>query len=317
MSKNRGRRSGIYSGFKNPQSLMRQSYRTPYDQMRAYGNDYYSFYYNYLCELAMSVFKWTGLPESVDPRYLELSLLEFGYVLFVKDSTMGYLVTRVALGGKINHYLQPTSYTTMDPGYQGKTFKLGDNDNEIIWNNYLQTPTFPTLMLYARDLTELNEIIKVNQNAQKTPVIIKANDWNRDTWTQIFNRVDGNAPTLITSDKLDMSDMQALNTQAPYVVDKLQVQKDNKWNEIMTFLGINNANMNKKERMNSKETESNNSQVNMGLFNMLKARQLACEHINKTFPELNVKVESREMSEMRLNSNIPTGGDGNGSSARI
>ena len=230
---------------------------------------------------------------------------------------MGYLVTRVALGGKINHYLQPTSYTTMDPGYQGKTFKLGDNDNEIIWNNYLQTPTFPTLMLYARDLTELNEIIKVNQNAQKTPVIIKANDWNRDTWTQIFNRVDGNAPTLITSDKLDMSDMQALNTQAPYVVDKLQVQKDNKWNEIMTFLGINNANMNKKERMNSKETESNNSQVNMGLFNMLKARQLACEHINKTFPELNVKVESREMSEMRLNSNIPTGGDGNGSSARI
>lgn len=309
MSKNRGRRTGMYTGNFNPQSLKRMSYKDPYNQMRQYGNNYYDFYYNYLCELAMSVFKWNNLPDSVDARYLELSLLEFGYVLFVKDKELGYLVTRVALGGEINHYLQPTRYTTMDPGYQGKVFKMGDGKSNIIWNNYLHTPTFPTLMLYARDLAELNEVIKINQNAQKTPVIIKADDWTRDSWTQLFHQVDGNAPTIVTSKKLDTDSMQALNVNAPYVVDKLQIQKDNKWNEIMTFLGINNANMNKKERMNTKETESNNSQVNMGMFNMLKARQMACDQINTIFGlsgENAISVESREISEMRLNSVMPT-----------
>jgi hypothetical protein len=271
----------------------------PYEQAIHEGDDWFYYYYNYLVELALSIFEWKNLPDTVDPRYLELSLLEFGHVLFFKDKYrgLGFMVSQVALSGRINHYLTPTTFYTSAPTYSAHEYTL--EDSVPIFNNYMRTPTFPALRLYAQDLAEITQIIKVNQNAQKTPVAIAADDYNKLTLKNAFNQVDGNSPVLLTDKSFDPMSMKALNFSAPYVVDKLQYQKNMRWNEIMTFLGINNANMDKKERVQSAEANSNNEQVNMSRFNMQKAREEAANSINEMFG-LEIEVVPRETGQIQM-----------------
>ena len=47
-------------------------------------NAVYNYYYNKLMELAISMFEWKGLPSSIDPRFLELTLFADGQAVFFK-----------------------------------------------------------------------------------------------------------------------------------------------------------------------------------------------------------------------------------------
>ena len=51
--------------------------------------------------------------------------------------------------------------------------------------------------------------------------------------------------------------IMVIPTLAPYLVDKLQIQKQEMERELLTFLGINNT-LEKKERLLQDETNSNN-----------------------------------------------------------
>ena len=45
----------------------------------------YIQYYDRLTELSISMFEWRNLPDSVDPRFLELTLFANGYAVFFKE----------------------------------------------------------------------------------------------------------------------------------------------------------------------------------------------------------------------------------------
>lgn len=47
-------------------------------------NATYMQYYNRLTELSISMFEWVNLPESVDPRFLELTLFAEGQCVFLR-----------------------------------------------------------------------------------------------------------------------------------------------------------------------------------------------------------------------------------------
>ena len=85
-------------------------------------------------------------------------------------------------------------------------------------------------------------------------------------------------------------------TEAPYLVDKLQIQKQEMERELLTFLGINNT-LEKKERLLTDETNSNNQFIQMCSDVDFKTRQNACKAINDKFG-LNIQViETREEFE--------------------
>lgn len=47
-----------------------------------------NFYFDRLTELAVSVFKWENLPNTVDSRYLEMCLFREGAAVFFKDDVV-------------------------------------------------------------------------------------------------------------------------------------------------------------------------------------------------------------------------------------
>lgn len=256
-------------------------------------NDYTYIQYAYrLMELSISMFEWKNLPEGIDERFLEMVLFTDGQAVFFKDDELGdYLALQCLINGKLNVYRIPINRRAFAiNGYQKQ---LTDKDSVIIFNNMLHTNSWLDVKMFAKRLYNLDRIIDVNANAQKTPILIKGNEQQRLTLTNLYKEFDGNAPVIFADKSLDMNALQVMSTQAPYVADKIYQLKTQIWNEALTYLGISNVSFQKRERMVSDEVTRSQGGTVASRYSRLNARRQACEQINKMFG-LNIDCDFRE-----------------------
>lgn len=274
----------------------------------------YLTYVNRISELGSSVFEWKNLPPTIDPRFLEMTLMLRGHALFFKDEVMGYLALPCLLGGRFNVYNIPIERSAYAANGYRRT--LTENESVVIFNNQLHTNEMPAIINYAKRLYKIDRIIDINVNAQKTPITLVGNQDQRLTLKQEYQKFDGNAPFMFVNKPLNDS-IVALNTGAPYVAGNLYELRTNIWNECLTFLGIPNVALVKKERMIKDEVNRNNGGTISSSFGRLQARKQACEMINRMFPELNISVDLRQMNEPHIDNtefkdnNDNEGGDDN------
>lgn len=244
-------------------------------------NRTYLQYYNRLTELATSMFEWKNLPETVDPRYLEMCLFSDGMCVFFNDEVLGFLALQVAIGGQLNVYRIPIDRRAYaSNGYQ---MNLTEENSVIIFNNYLHTNSMIDVEMFSKRLYNLDRAIDVNANAQKTPILIQCNESQRMTMKNLYKQYEGNEPFIFGSKALDVNGLKVLQTGAPYVADKLYELKVQYWNEALTYLGISNINTTKKERMITDEVTRNQGGVVASRYSRLESRREACRQINNMF----------------------------------
>ena len=254
-------------------------------------NRTYLQYYNRLTELAISMFEWQNLPETVDQRFLEMCLFCDGMCVFFQDEVLGYLSLQCMIGGKLNVYRIPMerrAYATN--GYQRE---LDGTNSVIIFNNYLHTNSMLDVEMFSKKLYNLDRTIDVNANAQKTPVLIQCDETQRLTMKNLYKQYEGNEPFIFGSKGLDANGLKVLQTGAPYVADKLYELKTQIWNEALTYLGISNINVVKKERMITDEVTRNQGGTVASRYSRLESRRQACKQINEMFG-LDIWVDYRE-----------------------
>ena len=262
-------------------------------------------YYNRLTELSISMFEWKNLPDTVDPRYLELTLFSDGQAVFFKDEEIGFLALQNTKGGQFNVYRVPINRRAYAVnGYQKD---LTDKDSVIIFNNYLHSNSRLDVEMFARKLWNLDRAIDVNANAQKTPVLIQCDETQRLTMLNLYKKYDGNEPFIFGDKNLNPNSIKTLNTGAPYVADKLYQLKTQIWNEALTYLGISNINITKKERLITDEVTRNQGGTIASRYSRLEARRDACRQINKMF-DLDIWCDYRE-DYQALTDEVLTEGD--------
>lgn len=256
-----------------------------------YNNWSFRQYYNRLVELSVSMFEWKNVPDTIDVRYLELALFGDGMAVFFKDEVLGYLALRCAIGGQLNVYRIPT----MRKAYaaNGYNKQLNETNSVIIFNNFLHTNSMLDVELFARRLYNLDRAIDVNANAQKTPILIQCEESQRLTLKNVYMQYEGNQPVIFGDKNLNPNSIKVLQTGAPYVADKLYQLKVQLWNEALTYLGISNINITKKERLITDEVTRNQGGTMASRYSRLIMRKKACEEINAMFG-LNIDCEYRE-----------------------
>lgn len=270
----------------------RKREKTLFGESATVNNLTYMQYLNRLTELSVSMFEWKNLPPTVDARYLELHLFETGSMVYFDDDVIGNLCLDCLPSGRLDVYGNPVLRRAYS-GYNNYQKLLKESNSVIIWNNYLHTNSILEVKMFARRLYNLDRIIDVNANAQKTPVLIQGTEQQRLALKNLYKEFDGNSPFIFGDKNLDLNSLKCLQTGAPYVCDKLYNLKQMYWNEALTYLGINNTGAQKRERMLAIESSQAQGGTISSRYSRLQSRREAVEKINAMFGT-NIEVNYRE-----------------------
>ena len=238
--------------------------------------------------LALNRYKWENLPNGIESRYIEQMLFDNGECAMFDHPDLGLSVLRSSSRENLNIYGEPTKLSLT--GFNEHRTVMIDECIRIM-NNDLALPTLPDIVYYARRMAEIDDIIMQNLRQQRVPYLFATNENNQYSIKSLYDRMYQGEPAIfIDGDMLkgEPENIMVLPTQAPYLVDQLQTQKQEMERELLTFLGINNT-LEKKERLLVDETNSNNQFIKMASDIGFKQRQLACEQMNEMFG-LNVRV---------------------------
>ena len=268
----------------------------------------YTQYVNRLTELSISMFQWNGLPDTVDERYLELHLFLNGSMVYFKDDVIGDLCLDCMPHGQLDVYGNPILRRAYS-GYNNYNKLLKYTDSVIIWNNLMRTNSVLDVKMFARRLYNLDRIIDVNANAQKTPVLVQGTEKQRLTLLNVYKEYDGNSPVIFGDTNIDLNSLKVLQTGAPYVSDKLYELKTHIWNEALTYLGISNVSFQKRERLISDEVIRSQGGTVASRYSRLTTRQKAAKEINKMFGT-SISVDYREDFQVPdVDGNVKEGGE--------
>ena len=271
---------------------MRKRKRTNFEESAITNVTTFDFYVDRLTELAISMFEWKNLPDGIDERFLELTLFTDGQAVFFKDEIAEqYACLQVTTNGRLNKYRVPI--TRRAYAVNGYNKELTIDNSVIIYNNRLRQPGIKYTNMYAKRLWDLDRTIDVNAKAQKTPILVQCTEAQRLTLLNLYKDYDGNSPFIYGDKNLDLTGLKSINTGAPYIADKIYTLKTQIWNEALTYLGISNINIQKKERLITDEVVRNQGGTIASRYSRLKARKQACEEINKMFG-LNISVSYSE-----------------------
>lgn len=252
----------------------------------------FDYYFNRLSNIALAIYEWTDLPSTVDPRFLELSIYRNGMCLFFKDEVLDrFDALPCMIGGTFDtHNIPILRRAYAANGYQ---YECDNSNSVIIYHNYMHGVPLWDIEMFATRLAEYQRTEDVNVRAQKTPVMALADDNQKAAWENIMLSYMGNIPLILGNKSLDPHALQVLKTDAPFTADKIEELRVQVWNDAMSYLGVSNVNVTKKERLITDEVQRNMGGVLASRYSPLEMRKMACKEINEMFG-LNIDVKYRE-----------------------
>lgn len=247
--------------------------------------------------LAISRFTWTNLPPGVTSERLEEMLISYGLLGAFKENDM-VLIAPMHGTNKINFYNEHTDFKLV--GFNGQSFDKNIDDVVKLKNNPIASEDLSTLQLYAKKIDDIEQTQDVNLFQQNIPKLIGTSKDGILTAKNIINQIKQYKFVIFTKSKgieQQIKKEDVLDNTAPFLLDKLGDYENFYRNKVLTYLGINNANTDKKERLITSEVNANNDYIQINIDLMYDMRTKFCKECNAKFGT-NIKVEKREVENV-------------------
>lgn len=256
-----------------------------YDKYQPWGSarmnsGLYLIYFNRLCEMAMTRFKWIGLPESCDPRFLEWTLLTQGCATIAHYDKTDQWYSTQAVGGLPNVYDNPSSWRSI--GNNGWNFQCNPLNAVFIWDNKQRFPLQSVLDTYSRLLATYDMTALANLNAQKVSWLITAPQEQQATLKSMMQQVIGGEPAIIATKGIEMVETKAISLDVPFQGESINAAKSQVWADALSYLGIDFL-PKKTERMIEDEVLASNEPTSLMALGSLDCRREACKKLNERF----------------------------------
>lgn len=279
-------------------------------------NETYFDYLNRMKKICLSMFQWLNLPDTMNGRYLEMCLYYNGQASLLYDEDYGFINTQAVDSGYINIYGLPTKincfsyrYNKLRELYVPGSDLPPEEECILVMNNYERIPTGSTISLFAKRLADAQRVADTNINAQGTPILIATDQRQALTMKKMYEQYEGNTPVIYGDKNLTSPDtLKAIKTDAPFVANDIMDYKREIWNEFLSFIGVNNLSE-KRERLITREADSNNELVNLNMQSYLIPRKQAAKEFNEKFGlngsrAIDVKLRSDLYNVIKENESI-------------
>lgn len=259
--------------------------RPAYWQTESYNQQLFNMFQNDLIELALSRFRWVGLPDTCNARFLEWTLLTQGAAtLAFPSSTCNTLLSlKCVQHGAPNMYDEPRAWRAI--GATGKTdFMCNWNRGVWVWDNTTRYPLMVKINIWARELADIMRTKQINRYHMRMPFVITAPQDRAFDVQNFYKAIGSGEPFVLAYD--NFSDVQTSATMPErgreYIGDKLQAEWSNTWDAIYRELGIDSMPF-KEERMIEDEVSSTMQPTELSRLSPLICRRNACDKLNARF----------------------------------
>ena len=242
----------------------------------------YQMYLREMLILAENVFEFENLPDFIDVAFLNKKLLRDGSIAFFKDEYLGVIALPYTVMGTLDIYQRPQKIMAIAPNGSYRR-ELEPDEYVIMYDNNGRYPLFLDITQYAERIALDTRTIDINILQQRTPRFWKTSSDKERSIRDIINNVDGLENTVLTYEDINLDDIQLILEPAPYVADKIDIQKEKLWNEFLRLIGIANMNFQKKERNIKDEVLASQGGTIASRYSRFEPRQKAIKQINEKF----------------------------------
>lgn len=239
----------------------------------------------------ISRFTWEGLPNGIDPRFIETTIFNNGYSVFYYDSFFEmFMAMPATISGPLDIQDNPTGYRVTRNGVYSRD--VSASDSVCIWGNQIRVPEIDVVLSYAARLAQIDRTIEIDLLNERNPMIVACSQDQRLTVQNLISKIYDGEPVVWGTENLAVDNLASMigvfplnqNAGAGAVSSIKHMESKAKiWGEALTMLGIMNVNSEKRERMVVEEAAGNSGQVLASRESFMKPRQLACEQINEKF----------------------------------
>ena len=242
----------------------------------------YQMYLREMLTLAENVFEFENLPDFIDVAFLNKKLLRDGSIAFFKDEYLGVIALPYSVMGTLDIYQRPQKIMAIAPNGSYRRI-LNPDEYIIMYDNNGRYPLFLDITQYAERIALDTRTIDINILQQRTPRFWKTSSDKERSIRDIINNIDGLENTVLTYEDINIDDIQLVLEPAPYVADKIDIQKEKLWNEFLRLIGIANMNFQKKERNIKDEVLASQGGTIASRYSRFEPRQKAIKQINEKF----------------------------------
>ena len=268
---------------------------------------YYDKYRQLINKLIMNRIEWVGLPDTVDPRWLEVTLAQYGNAIFYDGTSTSagkeeafvraskedaiFLVSKVVQQGSPDVYGNFNDYRAIGFNFN---YQIPHGEGVVIWNSTTRENSWMIMNSFAQDLAEIDSIAKLNRKQQRFAKIIAADESAINDAERVLKKVDQGEPVIMGLKSLtDKVTAATLDLSVPYLQADFHKDRESLMAELFTYLGIKNVGREKSTYMNYSETDLSNDAIARVREDLLSPRKQAAEEINRKWG-LNVDVRWKE-----------------------
>ena len=252
------------------------------------------YYWQWALKKILSRFELENAPKEWDINYFWAHLFLDGHISIL-DTALGIIPLKCGFKG-INVWDRPTDIVIANH-ILGSFYRKIGVDGALIYLQYDYAGIAPILQRFSTLLAMCDSALSVNLMNSKVAFIGFVDDQAQaSTMKEMYDRISRGEPAVfVRKNQIAAENFMFANVRQSFIADDVMLLRRKIVNDFLSDIGINNANLDKRERLNEQEVNANNEEVRFNVLNWLDTIQEGLDVANKLY-SLGLKVKLREVT---------------------